>query len=68
VVSSSNVMIKLSKIPDLVALNVRENKENLMEFLLDSATYLYKFCIYYYVYLSNYPMVLLEGSIMEYII
>ena len=57
-------MIKLSKIPDLVALNVRENKENLMEFLLDSATYLYKFYIYYYVYLSNYPMVLLEGSIM----
>jgi len=57
-------MIKLSEMFDLVALNIRENKENSIEFLLDSATYLYKFYVYHYVCLSNYPMILLEGSVI----
>jgi len=31
---------------------------------LDSAIYLYKFYVYYYICLSDYSTVLLEGSIM----
>lgn len=49
------VTSKSSKMPNLVTLNVWENKENLVGFLLDSTICLYIFCIYPCVHLFIIP-------------